>query len=48
MGSVPSGKLLGSTEARILMSGFFRRSFDQLYHSLTDEVKVAGSALVDG
>ncbi len=25
-----------------------RRSFDQLYHSLTDEVNVAGSPVVEG
>ncbi len=30
------------------MSGFCRRSLDQLYHSLTDEVNVAGRFVVDG
>ena len=30
------------------MFGFCRRSLDQLYHSLTDEVNVAGRFVVDG
>jgi len=30
------------------MSGFCRRSFCQLYHSLTEDVKVAGRSAVAG
>ena len=30
------------------MSGFVRRSRDQLYHSLTDDVNFSGSRRVDG
>ena len=40
---MPTGKLDGSIEARMSMFGFCRRSLLQEYHSLTDEVKVAGS-----
>ena len=47
-GSVPGGKPLRSTEARILVSGFRCRPFDRLYHSLTDEVTVAARLLVAG
>ncbi len=45
---MPTGKLDGSIEARIWMFGLCRRSFCQLYHSLTDERNVAPVFTSDG
>jgi hypothetical protein len=45
---VPTGKLDGSIDARIWMSALFRRSFCQLYHSLTDDPNVAPVFTSDG
>src|SRR4051812_32428895 len=42
------GNVEGAIDARTSIAGFFRRSFCQLYHSLTDEVMVAGRPAVAG
>jgi hypothetical protein len=48
LGSVPTGKLPASIEARMSMFEFCRRSLLHEYHSLTEDWIVAGRPAVDG